>query len=133
MGLAAVVGESVKKTFNNIIENAVEADYFIQSAATGFGPPPGFPAGVADEIESLPEVESVMRIQWAFSGLSVDGEPRDIVAADMALADDHFDGQVSSGDMAAGDPLTALALHSDSAESLGVGVGDTVEATFPTT
>ena len=131
MGLAAVVGESMKKTFVNILDNAVEADYFIQSSATGFGPPPGFPARVADEIEALPEVESVMRVQWAFSGLSVDGEPRDIVAADMALADDHFDGQVSSGDMAAGDPLTSLALHSDSAESLGVGVGDTVEATFP--
>ncbi|MYJ80331.1 MAG: ABC transporter permease, partial [Acidimicrobiaceae bacterium] len=131
MGLAAVVGESIKKTFDNILDNAVEADYFIQSSATGFGPPPGFPARVADEIEALDEIESVMRIQWAFSGLSVEGEPRDIVAADMSLADDHFDGQVSSGDMAAGDPRTALALHSDSAESLGVGVGDTVEATFP--
>ena len=131
MGLAAVVGESVKKTFVNIIENAVEADYFIRSTETGFGPPPGFPARVADEIDALDEIESVMRIQFAFGGLSVDGEPRDIVAADMALADDHFDGQVSSGDMAAGDPLTALALHSDSAASLGVGVGDAVEATFP--
>ncbi len=131
MGLAAVVGESVKKTFVNIIENAVEADYFIRSAETGFGPPPGFPARLADEIEALDEIESVMRVQFAFGGLSVNGEPRDIVAADMAQADDHFDGQVSSGDMAAGDPLTALALHSDSAASLGVGVGDTLEATFP--
>ncbi len=131
MGLAAVVGESVKKTFVNIIENAVEADYFIRSAETGFGPPPGFPARLADDIEALDEIESVMRIQFSFGGLSVDGEPRDIVAADMALADDHFDGRVSSGDMAAGDPLTALALHSDSAASLGVGVGDTLEATFP--
>ena len=131
MGLAAVVGESVKKTFVNIIENAVEADYFIRSAETGFGPPPGFPARLADEIEALNEIESVMRIQFAWDGLSVDGEPRDIVAADMSLADDHFDGQVSSGDMAAGDPLTSLALHSDSAASLGVGVGDTLEATFP--
>ncbi len=131
MGLAAVVGESMKKTFVNIIENAVEADYFIQSDFSGFGPPPGFPARVADEIEALDEIESVVRVQWAFSGLSVDGEPRDIVALDMALAETHFDGQVSSGDMASGDPLTALALHSDSAASLGVGVGGTVEATFP--
>ena len=131
MGLAAVVGESLKKTFVNIIENAAEADYYIQSASTGFGPPPGFPARVADEIEALDEIESVMRAQFAFSGLSVDGEPRDIVAVDMALADSHFDSQVSSGNMAAGDPLTSLALHSDSATSLGVVVGDTVEATFP--
>ena len=131
MGLAAVVGESMKKTFVNIIENAVEADYFIQSAQSGFGPPPGFPARVADEIEALDEIESVVRIQWAFGGLSVDGEPRDIVAVDMALAETHFDGRVTSGDMAAGDPLTALALHSDSAASLGVGVGGTVEAAFP--
>ena len=80
MGLAAVVGESLKKTFVNIIENAVEADYYIQSASTGFGPPAGFPAQVADEIEALDEIDSVVRIQFAFSGLSVDGEPRDIVA-----------------------------------------------------
>ena len=131
MGLAAVVGESLKKTFVNIIENAVEADYYIQSASTGFGPPAGFPARVADEIAALDEIDSVVRIQFAFDGLSVDSEPRDIVAADMALADSHFDSQVSSGDMAAGDPLTSLALHSDSATSLGVVVGDTVEATFP--
>ena len=131
MGLAAVVGQSMKKTFIDIIDNAVEADYFIQSDASGFGPPPGFPAQVADEIEALDEIESVVRIQWAFSGLSVDGEPRDIVALDMALAETHFDGRVTSGDMAAGDPLTALALHSDSATSLGVGIGGTVEATFP--
>ncbi|MXZ96430.1 MAG: ABC transporter permease [Acidimicrobiaceae bacterium] len=131
IGLAAVVGESMKKTFVNILDNAVEADYFIQSPVTGFGPPPGFPAQVADEIEALDEIESVMRVQFSFSGLSVDGEPRDIVAADLALADDHFDGQVISGNMATGDPLTSLALHSDSALSLGVGVGDTIEATFP--
>ena len=131
MGLAAVVGESLKKTFVNIIENAAEADYYIQSASTGLGPPLGFPARVADEIEALDEIESVMRAQFAFSGLSVDGEPRDIVAVDMALADSHFDSRVSSGDMAAGAPLTSLALHRDSATSLGVVVGDTVEATFP--
>ena len=131
MGLAAVVGESLKKTFVDIIDNAVEADYFIQSADTGFGPPPGFPARVADEIEALAEIESVVRIQFAFGGLSVEGEPRDIVATDMALSDDHFDARTTSGDMASGDPLTSLALHSDSAASLGVAVGDTVEATFP--
>ena len=131
MGLAAVVGESMKKTFVNIIENAVEADYFIQSDSGGFGPPAGFPARVADDIEALDEIESVVRIQWSFNGLSVDGEPRDVVALDMALAETHFDGKVIDGDMAAGDPRTALALHHDSADSLGVGVGGTVEATFP--
>ena len=131
MGLAAVVGESLKKTFVNIIDNAVEADYFIQSASTGFGPPPGFPASLADEIDALDEIESVVRIQFAFGGLKVAGEPRDIVAVDMALADSHFDGQVSSGALAAGDPLTSLALHRDPAQDLGVGVGDTVEITFP--
>ena len=131
MGLAAVVGESLKKTFVNIIDNAVEADYFIQSADTGFGPPPGFPARVADEVEALDEIESVVRIQWAFGGLSVGGETRDIVATDMGRAESHFDARVSSGRLAGGDPLTSLALHSDSAASLGVAVGDTVEATFP--
>ncbi len=130
MGLAAVVGESLKKTFVDVFDNAVESDYFIQASVSGFGPPPGFPAQAADEIEALDEIESVMRFQFSFDGLSVDGVPRDIVAADLAVADDHIDARVSSGSIAASDPLTALALHSDSAGDLGVGVGDTVEATF---
>ncbi len=131
MGLAAVVGESLKKTFVNIIDNAVEADYFIQSTASGFNPAAGFPARVADEIEALEEIESMVRVQFAFDSLSVDGNPRDLVAVDMALAETHFDGRVTAGDMAGGDPLNSLALHVDPAADLGVAVGDTVEATFP--
>ncbi len=131
MGLVAVVGESIKKTFVNIIENAVEADYFIQSTQAGFNPAAGFPASVADDIEALDEIESVVRIQFAFGALSVDGIPRDLVATDMGLAETHFDGKVHSGDMAGGSPLTALALHTDSAEDLAVGVGNQVEVTFP--
>ncbi len=131
LGLTAVVGESIKKTFINIIENAVEADYFIQSNESGFNPAAGFSAQVADEIEALAEIESVVRVQFAFDSLSVDGDLRDLVATDMALAETHFDGQVIAGDMAAGEPLTSLALHVDPARDLGVGVGDTVQATFP--
>ncbi len=130
MGLAAVVGESLKKTFLDVFDNAVEADYFIQASAAGFGPPPGFPAQAADEIEALKSIDTVTRFQFTFEGLSVDGVARDLVAADLAVADEHIDARVSSGSISAGDPLTALALHSDSAGDLGVGVGDTVDVTF---
>ena len=131
MGLTSVVGESIKKTVVDVLENAVEADYFIRPDQTRFDPGVGFPARVADDIEALPEIESVVRMRFAFGGISVDGEARDVLAADMDLAESHFDSQVSSGDVAAGDPLASVALHTDSAASLGVAVGDTLEATFP--
>ena len=131
MGLAAVVGESIKKTFTDIIDNAVEADYFIRSDQGGFDPNAGFPARLADEIEALEEISSVVRLQFTFDGISVDGETRDLVASDLDLAASHFDARVSSGDLASSDPLESLALHSDSASELGVAIGDRVAVTFP--
>ena len=131
MGLASVVGESIKKSFVNIIENAVEADYFIQSEGGGFDPTVGFPASLADDIEALPEIESVVRVQFAEEGVTVGDNAKDIVAVDMAIAESHFDGKVTSGDIGAGDPLTSVALHTDSAEDLDVAVGDTLEMSFP--
>ena len=131
MGLASVVGESIKKTFVNIIENAVEADYFIQPERVGFDPTVGFPASLADEVEALPEIESVVRVQFAVEAVTVDGGAKDVVAVDLRIAESHFDGKVTSGALGAGDPLESVALHSDSASDLDVAVGDTVEMAFP--
>jgi len=131
VGLAAVVGESMTRTFVRTLDNAVEADYFIQSAQSGFNPAAGFPLKVADDLEALTELESVVRYRFGLGAVQVNGSTKDMFAAEFASVESHLDGDVRFGDLAAADPLTSVALHLDPAADLGVGVGDTLEMTFP--
>ena len=130
VGLTTVVGASLEKTLVTILADAVEADYFVRTSRN-FDPTSGFPEQVAVELEELPEIESVVGYRYGLGSVQVDGSPRDILATELAYVEDHLDGAVRSGDLSSADPLTSLALHTDPAEDLGVGVGDTLEVTFP--
>ena len=131
VGLAAVVGESVERTFVRTLDNAVEADYFIQSTNRGFNPSAGFGEQVADDLEALDEIDRVVRYRFAFDSVQVDGAGKDIFAAELAAVESHLDGDVVAGDLASADPLTSVAVHVDVAADFGVGPGDALEMTFP--
>jgi len=131
VGLAAVVGESVERTFVRTLDNAVEADYFVRSTRQGFNPSAGFSEQVADDLEALDELDRVVRYRFAFDSVQVNGAPKDIFAAELDMVESHLDGDVVAGDLASADPLEGLAIHVDPAADLGVGVGDTLEMTFP--
>ena len=131
VGLTAVVGASMKKTFVDALDNAVQADYFIRSTRSDFDPGAGFPAQAADDIAALKEFDSVVRYRFGLGSVQVADQPRDVLATEFASVEDHLDGDVRSGGFASADPLTSVALHTDPAEDLGVGVGDTLEMTFP--
>ena len=131
VGLTAVVGESVERTFVRTLDNAVEADYFVRSTRQGFNPSAGFSEQVADDLEALDVIDRVVRYRFAFSSVEVDGAPRDIFAAEMAAVESHLDGDVVAGDLASADPLTGVAVHVDVAADFGVGPGDVLEMTFP--
>ncbi len=131
VALAAVVGASVTRTFVKTLENSVEADYFVSSSAGGFNPNAGFPVQVVDDLAALDEIDSVAGFRFAFGAIQVNGSVKDVFAGDMSILDEHFDTDLRSGAMASGDPATAIALHVDPAEDLGVSVGDTLEVTFP--
>ena len=131
VGLAAVVGESVERTFVRTLDSAVEADYFVRSTRQGLNPSAGFSEQAADDLEALDEIDRVVRYRFAFDSVEVDGTGRDIFAAELAAVEGHLDGDVVAGDLASADPLTSVALHVDPAADLRVGVGDTVEMTFP--
>ena len=131
MATTAVVGASVRNTVADALTDAVSADFFVRNDQSPFDPASGFPAQVVDDLDALDIIESVVGYRVAFSGMSVGGQSRDLVSADFGAVEDHLDGGVISGSIAAGDPLTGVALHVDPAEDLGVAVGDTLEATFP--
>ena len=131
MATTAVVGASVRNSVSDALTDAVSADYFIRSEGSQFDPATGFPAQVMDDLGDLDILESVVGYRVAFGGMVVGGQSRDLVSADFDAVEEHLDGGVISGSIAAGDPLTGVALHVDPAEDLGLSVGDTLEATFP--
>ncbi|MFQ5556414.1 MAG: ABC transporter permease [Acidimicrobiales bacterium] len=129
VSMAAIVGESIKATFRDTFDNAVAADYAVQSTAGNFGV--GFAEEVADRIAVLDEIDTVVRYRFAFQSMEVAGSEKDITAADFAGVERHIDADLVAGSISATDPLTGIAIHEDPAEDLGVGVGDTLEVTFP--
>lgn len=131
MATTSVVGASVSSTIADVLSDAVRADYFVRSEASPFDPATGFPAQLLDDLEDRDEIESVVGYRVAFGGMVVGGDSRDVVTADFDTVERHMDGDVISGSMTNGDPLTGIALHVDPAGDLGVAVGDTLEATFP--
>lgn len=131
MATTSVVGASVSSTIADVLSDAVRADYFVRSEASPFDPATGFPAQLLDDLEDRDEIESVVGYRVAFGGMVVGGDSRDVVTADFDTVERHMDGDVISGSMTSGDPLTGIALHVDPAGDLGVAVGDTLEATFP--
>ncbi len=131
MATTSVVGASVSSTIADVLSDAVRADYFIRSEASPFDPATGFPAQLLGDLEDRDEIESVVGYRVAFGGMVVGGDSRDVVTADFDTVERHMDGDVISGSITGGDPLTGIALHVDPADDLGVAVGDTLEATFP--
>ena len=131
VGMAGVVGSSLTKTFLDTLDNAVEADYFVQSSSGGFDPSVTFSEEIATEIADLPEFDTVVRYRFAQGSMRVDGSNKDIFAADFDLVESHLDADIIEGGLTDADPATGIALHQDPAEDLGVGLGDTIAATFP--
>ena len=131
VALAAVVGASITRTFIRTLDDTVEADYFISTSAGGFNPNAGFPVRVVDDLASAGELDSVVGFRFAFGAIRVQGSTKDVLAGDMSAMDRHFDADLRSGEMAAGDLGASMALHIDPARDLDVSAGDSLEVTFP--
>ncbi len=131
VGMAGVVGSSLTKSFLNTLDDAVQSDYFIRSDSGGFDPSVGFSEEVAAKIEALPEFDTVVAYRFAIGSMRIEGSNRDVFTADFDLVESHMDADIIAGSLSNADPAFGIALHEDSAEDLAVGVGDTVNATFP--
>jgi putative ABC transport system permease protein len=112
------VGTSMKKTFAEAIEGSVGADYVLSTASfTGFSP------ALTADLSEIPEVRAVTGVR--FNTILIEGNPRDVVAADAAVTDQLVDIDVQTGSLADLDD-DGIFLHEDPAEDLGVAVGDHV-------
>jgi putative ABC transport system permease protein len=127
VSMAAVVGDSLKTTFLDILGNAVTADYLVQPESNdGSG---GIPPTYSEELAALPEIETVVPYRFAFDGIRIDGSTKDLQATVFAEFPRHIDIDVQEGSL---DGLTSsdILLYKDSAEDLGVEVGDELTVEF---
>ncbi|MEZ5166414.1 MAG: FtsX-like permease family protein [Acidimicrobiales bacterium] len=127
---ATVVAESFKATFADILRNSVTADFFI-SPTDQQNPAAGFSPELASGLMELPEVDTVLRFQFALEAYrtAADDIVRDSSATDLRISLDHIDPDFAELDESALD-RTAVWVHRDFAEGNGFSLGSTFPITF---
>lgn len=131
IGVALVAGvtvlaSSLAATIEDTVGEGFTGDFAIDSGA--FGPGGGFSPALTEEIQALPEVATATGIRVGIGEIGGDGDFFSVVDPETAF--EVFDIGVIEGTPA---DLTddSIFLLDDRAESLGVGVGDTVTVRFP--
>ena len=133
VSLAAVVSDSLKATFLSTMEQSVEADLFVYGDT--FNPQAGFSTELGADLQKMavqrPDlVKSVMTMRWTLGGVKIGDGYKDVVAAELAVLDEHMNLQVIEGsEFHAG--TNGVLVHLDSATDLGLTIGDSVAAEFP--
>jgi putative ABC transport system permease protein len=126
--IGLVVAASFKATFADVLNDSVSADLIVLGDTNGPPGTGGFSPEVAATIAGLPEISSVLSVQYLPSQFAtvIDGDARDAYATELATVEQHFDPEVVEVDPALFGS-NAVLLHTDEAENLGVEVGSTFE------
>ncbi|MEM8925240.1 MAG: FtsX-like permease family protein [Actinomycetota bacterium] len=119
-----VVGESLKATFTDTLEQAIQADLFIFDEQTQ-GP---FSGDLADELATVDGLAALSR--YRFNEVRLGEDVESMAAFDTATGESLINLGVTAGDVAAtGD--NGVIVYVDAAEERGLSVGDTVSLEFP--
>ncbi len=137
VSMAAVVSDSLKATIGKTLDTSISADLFISSQGS-FGPPTGFSSDLVNDLriaaEENPElIDSTINYRFAFSGMTVADDYKDVVSTDLSLLSQHMDIDVAEGSINAQVPDGSdgvLLLHSDPAETNNFAIGDQVPVKF---
>jgi putative ABC transport system permease protein len=122
VSVAAVFATSLKKTFSDTLAKAVQADYIVTDESFQ-----GLPPAVSERLSALPELAAVSPVRGIQA--EIEGDTKDLGAVNGTAFAELIDLDVSAGrveDLA----LDTVMLHKDPATDLGVGVGDTLDATY---
>ncbi|MEL7156937.1 MAG: FtsX-like permease family protein [Actinomycetota bacterium] len=120
-----VIGESLKATFSETLENAINADLFIFDEETQSP----FSGQLADDLEALDGIETLARFRVNEIRLGED-DVQDLAVFDAATGEDIIDFSVSDGSVE-GLVDNGVLVFADAAEDRGLSVGDTITAEFP--
>ncbi len=128
---AAVVAASFKATFANVLEESVTSDWFV-SPSSGGGPDSSFSPKLADDLEQLGEVDTVVRYRFAFEAYRTvfDDDVRDSSATDMATSISHIDPDFVALDESRLD-RNSIWIHEDMADDNDFDIGSRFDIEFP--
>ena len=123
IGLALITGvavltESLLRTFDEILEESITADLFVFEEAQGLP----FSSAVVDQLDALPEVAEVTGFTPAEA--LIDDSVETIAAFDTDTGNSVVNIGIIDGDVNLG--VDGIAVFEEKADSLGLGVGDTV-------
>ncbi|MDW3219848.1 MAG: FtsX-like permease family protein [Acidimicrobiales bacterium] len=126
---AAVVTDSFKATFADVLEERVISDFFISHE--NFAPNTSFSRELAGDLNDVAEVESAISFRFAFEAFrfSVDGSTRDASAVELETSLDHFDPGFLDLDPSLVGP-GSIWIHEDVAADTELSVGDALGITF---
>ena len=130
VSMVSVLGQSFKQTLEDTLDRSVKSDWLICPGGCG-DPTATFSTQAAQAISERDEVSSVLAFRFKFEGIRspIDDDIDDIGAVDLDVVPLHFDLDVVEGSFA-GTGAGDVALHTDQARDLAVGVGDPVELEF---
>ena len=118
-----VVGESVKARLGDLIEESVSADYVMfDDSDAGFAPV------LVDDLEATGQFGHVSAFRY--DDALVDGEVKELTAGDLAAVPSLFDLDVQAGEIPTNGQTNVILMPVDTAEDLGVTIGDVVGVEF---
>lgn len=123
-----IFAASTKASFSATLDKAFSGDLVITSPQQ-FGGGGGLSPALAEQLRTLPEVETAAGARVGIA--QIEGSPKYLMSGDQDL-DQLFDVEPLVG---APDDLgvTSIGVYEDTAEDLGLALGDPVAVTFPTT
>ncbi|GJM37868.1 MAG: hypothetical protein DHS20C19_12350 [Acidimicrobiales bacterium] len=126
---AAVVTDSFKATFADVLEERVISDFFISHE--NFAPNTSFSRELAGELNEIDELQSAISFRFAFEAFrfSIDGSTRDASAVELETSLDHFDPGFLEIDRSLVGP-GSIWIHEDVAADTELGIGDALGITF---
>ncbi|MDH3682324.1 MAG: FtsX-like permease family protein [Acidimicrobiia bacterium] len=118
-----VVGESVKSSVGQLLDESISADYFIGDSNES-----GFSAAVADDLLSSGQFAALTgeRVDEVRIGSRVS----ELSAVDLEALDQMIDLDVRAGFIPDRDATNVIVVHQDLAAELGVEVGDAIAVEF---
>ena len=128
ISMVAVVGASIKDTFTGLLDNSVEADFFVRPDNAA-DPTAGFSPDLTAALRARPEIESVEAFRFAQQSVRVGGKTKDLQGTDFKNLLQHLNPDIISGDVPAAGPNDVL-VHKDPAKDLGLQVGDSIDMLF---
>jgi putative ABC transport system permease protein len=133
VGFITVFAASAKESVTHEVERGFAGDFVVQSSASGFGPPSGFPGSVADEAAAVEGVEVIVPVGFGRAEFTYpDGKDATqfITSVEPERLAEVLDARMEEGEVA---DLRddGIIVDTELADDHDVVIGDRIKVTVP--